>query len=208
MDKQELRQDPIRERLIGALTYLENNRNALFGVLAVIVIVIAYGGYYSSSTKSLNVESSQNLGKALITFSTDKDSGILLLSKVLEEGNDASKQVAIATLVNHYFLNDQSFEVDSLLNMDIKITDDVLSSKLLTLKGDIRSNNEDYEAAIEAYEESADAHPSLDVELKIAEAHYKLGDNDRAKEIVESILENEDASAAVKSKSSALKSRL
>ena len=78
----------------------------------------------------------------------------------------------------------------------------------MTLKGDIRSNNEDYEAAIEAYEESADTYPSLDVDLKIAEAHYKLGDNDRAKEIVESILENEDASAAVKSKSSALKSRL
>ena len=208
MDKQELRQDPIRERLIGALTYLENNKNALFGVLAVIVIVISYGGYYSSSTKALKVESSQNLGKALITFSTDKDSGILLLSKVLEEGDDASKQVAMATLVNHYFSSDQSFEVDSLLNMDIKITDDVLSSKLLTLKGDIRSNNEDYEAAIEAYEESADVYPSLDVELKIAEAHYKLGKNDKAKKIVESILENEDASATVKSKSSVLKSRL
>ena len=207
MDKQELRQDPIREKLIGALTYLENNKNALFGVLAVIVIVIAYGGYYSSSTKALKVESSQNLGTALITFSNDKDSGILLLSKVLEGGDDASKQVAMATLVNHYYSNDQSFEVDSLLNMDIKITDDVLSSKLLTLQGDIRANNEDYESAIEVYEESVDVYPSLEVELKIAEAHHKAGNNDRAKEIVESILADENASSMVKSKSSALKSR-
>ena len=30
MDKQELRQDPIREKIIGSLSYLENNRNALF----------------------------------------------------------------------------------------------------------------------------------------------------------------------------------
>ena len=207
MDKQELRQDPIRERLIGALTYLENNKNALFGVLAIIVAVIAYGGYYSSSTKALKVESSQNLGTALITFSSDKDSGILLLSKVLEGGDDASKQVAMATLVNHYYSNDQSFEVDSLLNMDIKITDDVLSSKLLTLQGDIRANNEDYESAIEVYEESVDVYPSLEVELKIAEAHHKAGNNDRAKEIVESILADENASSMVKSKSSALKSR-
>ena len=49
MDKHEIRQDPIRERIIGSLSYLENNKNALFSVLAVIVIIIAGSGYYSSN---------------------------------------------------------------------------------------------------------------------------------------------------------------
>ena len=72
MDKQELRQDPIREKIIGSLSYLENNRNALFGVLAIIVLIIGVSGYYSSSSKALQVESASDLGVALITFTNDK----------------------------------------------------------------------------------------------------------------------------------------
>ena len=68
MDKQELRKDPIREKIIGSLSYLENNRNALFGVLAAIVLIIGVSGYYSSSSKALQVESASDLGVALITF--------------------------------------------------------------------------------------------------------------------------------------------
>ena len=151
MDKHEIRQDPNRERIIGSLSYLENNRNALFGVLAVIVIIIAGSGYYSSNSKALSMESASNLGTALIRFSTDKDSGVLLLSKVLDEGDNASKQVAMATLVNHFYTNDQFFEVDSLLNMDVKITDEVILSKLLSLKGDMRANDGDFELALESY---------------------------------------------------------
>ena len=208
MDKQELRQDPIREKILGVLTYLEDNKSMLFGVLVVVIGVIAYGGYYSSSSKVLEIESASNLGKALNTYVTDKDSGILLLSKVLEEGNDASKQVAMATLVNHYYSNEQFFEVDSLFNIGIKITDNVLSSKLLMLQGDMRINNEEYDLAIELYQGSIDAVPSPEVEVKLAQAYYKVGNSNKAKKIVESLLENEEASLIVKRKLSTLKSRL
>ena len=208
MDKQELRQDPIRERIIGSLPYLENNKNALFGVLTVVVLIIAGSGYYSSTSKALSVESASNLGTALITFTNDKDSGVLLLSKVLDEGDNASKQVAMATLVNHYYTNDQFFEVDSLLNMDIKISDDVISSKLLSLKGDMRANDGDYVLALEAYSSSLDAYPSTEVELKMASAHHMAGDNDKARSIVDAILENDKATVTLKTRSSMLKSKL
>jgi len=208
MDKQELRQDPIREKIIGTLTYLENNKSMLFGVLVVVIGVIAYGGYYTSSSNNLKVESASKLGKALNTFVTDKDSGILLLSKVLEEGNDASKQVALATLVNHFYSNEQLFEVDSLFNIGIKITDNVLSSKLLMLQGDMRINNEEYDLAIELYQGSIDAVSSPEVEVKLAQAYHKAGNSDKAKKIVESLLENDKISSTVKRKSSTLKSRL
>ena len=208
MDKQELRQDPIREKIIGALTYLENNRNMLFGVLVVVIGVIAYGGYYSSSTNSLKVESSSSLGKALATLATDKDSGILLLSKVLEEGNDASKQVAMATLVNHYYSNEQFFEVDSLFNMGIKITDNILSSKLLAVQGDMRINNGEYDLAIESYQGSIDAVSSPEIELKLAQAYHIAGGSAKAKKIVESLLENEQTSSTVKTKLNTLNSQL
>ena len=208
MDKHEIRQDPIRERIIGSLSYLENNKNALFGVLALVVLIIAGSGYYSSSSKALKVESASSLGTALITFTNDKDSGILLLSKVLDEGDDASKQVAMATLVNHYYTNDQLFEVDSLLNMDIEITDDVISSKLLSLKGDMRANDGDFDLALESYSSSLDVYPSIEVELKMASAHHMAGENDKARAIVDAILENDKATVTLKTKSSMLKSKL
>ena len=208
MDKHEIRQDPIRERIIGSLSYLENNRNALFSVLAVVVIIIAGSGYYSSSSKALGIESASDLGTALITLTNDKDSGVLLLSKVLDEGNDASKQVAMATLVNHYYTNDQLFEVDSLLNMDIKITDDVIASKLLSLKGDMRANDGDFDLALESYSSSLDAYPSIEVELKMANAHFMAGDSDKARAIVDAVLDNDKATVTLKTKSSMLKSKL
>jgi predicted negative regulator of RcsB-dependent stress response len=208
MDKQELRQDPIREKIIGTLTYLENNKNILFGVLVVVIGVIAYGGYYSSSSNTLKVESSASLGKALATLATDKDSGILLLSKVLEEGDNASKQVAMATLVNHYYSNEQFFEVDSLFNIGIKITDNILSSKLLTVQGDMRVNNEEYDLAIESYQGSINAVSSPEIEVKLAQAYHKAGNTSNAKKIVESLLENEKVSSTVKTKLNTLKSQL
>ena len=197
MDKQELRQDPIREKIIGSLSYLENNRNALFGVLIAIVLIIGLSGYYSSSSKALQVESASDLGVALITFTNDKD-----------EGDDASKQVAMATLVNHYYSNDQFFEVDSLLNLGIKITDNVISSKLLSLRGDMRANDGDYELALDAYSSSIDEYPSIEVELKMANAYHQSGNIDKAREMVESILANEKASNTLKTKSSTLRAKL
>jgi len=208
MDKQELRQDPIREKIIGSLSYLENNRNALFGVLAAIVLIIGVSGYYSSSSKALQVESASDLGVALITFTNDKDSGLMLLSKVLDEGDDASKQVAMATLVNHFYSNDQFFEVDSLLNLGVKITDNVISSKLLSLRGDMRANDGDYELALEAYSSSIDEYPSIEVELKMANAYHQSGEIDKARQMVDAILANEKASNTLKTKSSTLRAKL
>ena len=208
MDKQELRKDPIREKIIGSLSYLENNRNALFGVLAAIVLIIGVSGYYSSSSKALQVESASDLGVALITFNSDKDSGLLLLSKVLDEGDVASKQVAMATLVNHYYSNDQFFEVDSLFNLGVKITDNVISSKLLSLRGDMRLDDGDYELALDAYSSSLNEYPSIEVELKMANAYHQSGNIDKAREMVDSILANEKASNTLKTKSSTLRAKL
>ena len=132
----------------------------------------------------------------------------MLLSKVLDEGDDASKQVAMATLVNHYYSNDQFFEVDSLLNLGVKITDNVISSKLLSLRGDMRANDGDYELALDAYSSSINEYPSIEVELKMANAYHQSGDIDKARQMVDAILANEKASNTLKTKSSTLRAKL
>ena len=83
----------------------------------------------------------------------------------------------MAILVNHYYSNEQFFEVDSLLNMGIKITDNVLLSKLLMLQGDMRINNGEYDLAIELYQGSIDEVSSPEVEVKLAHAYYEAGNS-------------------------------
>ena len=72
----------------------------------------------------------------------------------------------------------------------------------------MRINNEEYDLAIELYQGSIDEVSSPEVEVKLAQAYYEAGNSDKAKEIVESLLEDEKASSTVKRKLSTLKSRL
>ena len=72
----------------------------------------------------------------------------------------------------------------------------------------MRINNAEYDLAIELYQGSIDEVSSPEVGVKLAQAYYEAGNSDKAKEIVESLLENEKASSTVKRKLSTLKSRL
>ena len=65
MDKKELRQDPIREKILSFLGYVENNRTMLAGIVAVVLGVILIGSYVSTTNKQLNEQSSLSFGKAL-----------------------------------------------------------------------------------------------------------------------------------------------
>ena len=54
----------------------------------------------------------------------------------------------------------------------------------------------------------SDEYPSIEVELKMANAYHQSGNIDKAREMVESILANEKASNTLKTKSSTLRAKL
>ena len=84
MDKKELRQDPIREKILSTLSYVENNKMALYGIVGVVLAVILVGSYISTSNKELNQKSSLNFGKAInSSIAGDKEVSLLLFEELL-----------------------------------------------------------------------------------------------------------------------------
>ena len=94
------------------------------------------------------------------------------------------------------------------MNLGVEITDNVISSKLLSLRGDMRANDGDYELALDAYSSSIEEYPSIEVELKMANAYHQSGEIDKARQMVDAILANEKASNTLKTKSSTLRAKL
>ena len=66
----------------------------------------------------------------------------------------------------------------------------------------------DYELALDAYSNSIDEYPSIEVELKMANAYHQSGDIDKARQLVDAIIANDKASNTLKTKSSMLRAKL
>jgi len=195
MDKKELRQDPIRERILLFLTYVENNRNALYGIVGVVVGVILFGSYISTSTKELNEKSSLDFGKAMnSSIAGDKETSIALFEELVSEGSKSTGSNSFAYLLD-YYLSDGNFDkVDSLLSLNIEITDEVLQSKIYIIQGDISFNRMEYDKSIEFYSKAGKENSTIKNKMMMKEAivHYRTENFDKSREIVEELLDIED----------------
>ena len=123
MDKQELRQDPIRERMISFLTKLENNKNIIFGLFILAILSITFATYYADSTKEKNKISSINLGKAINTkIDGDNETSNLLFSDLLLTGSGSSKSISLIHLINYHLskADGDIFSIDSYHNVNVK----------------------------------------------------------------------------------------
>ena len=106
MDKKELRQDPIREKILLFLSYIENNRKALYGIIASVVAIILIGSYISTSSKNLNEKSSLTFGKAINnSIAGDKETSIALFKELLNSIiSFVLPFICIAILYNWFFM--------------------------------------------------------------------------------------------------------
>ena len=224
MDKKELRQDPIRERIISFLSKIESNKNVIFGIFVLAIVSITFATYYSSIMKGKNKTSSINLGKGINTkIDGDKEASNLIFSELLKNGTSSSKSVSLVNLIDYYLfldadlvdslLNLENIKVsdtlDSLLNLDIKISDNVLSSKVFILQGNMSFNNGEYESALDFYNRALDldAYIYNEVKLKLAQTYYKMGDLRKAESIVDRLLEKDDI-GSLKNRCKKIKSML
>ena len=195
MDKKELRQDPIRERILLFLRYVENNRNALYGIVGAVVTVILIATYVSTSTKELNKKSSLDFGKAMNNLiAGDEETSIALFEELITEGSKSTAANSIAYLLDYYLSNGNFNKVDSLLSLNIEITDKVLQSKIYIIQGDMSLNRMEYDESIEFYSKAGKENSLIKNKMMIKEAivHYKSENFDESRSIVEELLEIED----------------
>lgn len=57
MKKDELKRDPIAEKLLSAVEYIKNNNTKIIGLIVVIVLIVSGIGYYQNSQNQLVFES-------------------------------------------------------------------------------------------------------------------------------------------------------
>ena len=214
MDKQELRQDPIREKIIAFLSNVENNRTAIAGFFVIAILSITFATYYSLNLERQNKNSEINLGKAINTKidGDDSETSNLLFSELLASGTSASKSVSFVHLIDYYLseVDDNIFPVDSLMNMDVDVSDDILKAKLLLLEGDRNLNLEQYDDAIGNYNEALglDTYMSNEIELRLSRLYLEKGDITKAESIVSALLEKDDLSFSDKDKCNKINSMI
>jgi len=206
MDKQELRQDPIREKIIAFLSNLENNRAAIAGFFVIAILSITFATYYSLNLERQNKNSETNLGKAINTKidGNDSDTSNLLFAELLSSGTSSSKSASLIHLIDYYLseVEDDIFSVDSLINLNVDVSDDILKAKLLLLNGDRNLNLEQYDDAIKDYEEALglETYMSNEIEIRLSRLYYEKGDLDKAQSIISSLLDKDDLNFSLRNK--------
>jgi TolA-binding protein len=199
--KHELLENPeaLKERLVGAETWLESNPKIVTGIgVAILLIVGGYFGFnYYKGIK--NEEAQKEMFQAVFYFEADS------LDKALNgDGNNLGLLAIIdeygitqaGNLANYYvgatYLKQGKFELARLYIEDFSSSDLLVQARAYSLIGDTYMEENKFEDAAKYYNKAANYEPnkyfSPTYLMKEALAYEKLNQNDKAKEAYEKII--------------------
>jgi tetratricopeptide (TPR) repeat protein len=199
--KHELLENPeaLKEKLVGAETWVESNSKVVIGIGAVIVLIVA--GYlgFTWYKNSQNEQAQKEMFQAVFYFEADS------LDKALNgDGNNLGLLAIIddygfsdaANLANYYagaaYLKQGKFEVARLYLKDFSSSDLLVQARAYSLIGDTYMEENKFEDAANFYSKAANYEPnkyfSPTYLMKEALAYEKLNQNDKAKETYEKII--------------------
>jgi tetratricopeptide (TPR) repeat protein len=200
--KHELLENPdaLKEKLIGAETWLERNPKAVIGVAVVIVLIV--GGFFGFQYYKDNQdkEAQQEMFQAVYYFEQDS------LDQALNgDGNNLGFIAIIqdygitetANLANYYagaaFLKQGKFEVARLYLEDFSSSDLLVQARAYSLIGDTYMEEEKYEDAAKFYGKAANYKPNKYFSpaylMKEALAYEKLNQNEKAIAVYDKIID-------------------
>ena len=199
--KHELLENPeaLKEKLVGAETWVESNSKLVAGVGLVIVLIVA--GYlgFTWYKNSQNTQAQKEMFQAVYYFEADS------LDKALDgDGNNLGFLAIIddygfsdaANLANFYagaaYLKQGKFELARLYLQDFSASDLLIQARAYSLIGDTYMEEEKYEDAANFYSKAANYEPNKYFSpiylMKEALAYEKLNQNDKAKETYEKVI--------------------
>ena len=199
--KHELLENPeaLKEKLVGAETWVESNSKLVAGVGVVIVLIVA--GYlgFTWYKNSQNTQAQKEMFQAVYYFEADS------LDKALDgDGNNLGFLAIIddygfsdaANLANFYagaaYLKQGKFELARLYLQDFSASDLLIQARAYSLIGDTYMEEEKYEDAANFYSKAANYEPNKYFSpiylMKEALAYEKLNQNDKAKETYEKVI--------------------
>ncbi|HTE34580.1 MAG TPA: tetratricopeptide repeat protein [Chryseolinea sp.] len=199
--KHELLENPeaLKEKLVGAETWLESNPKIVVG-LALVILLIA-GGYFGFQyyKGSKDAEAQKEMFQAVFYFEADS------LDRALNgDGNNLGFLAIIddygitdaGNLANYYagvcYLKQGKFELARLYLEDYSSDDLLVQPRAYSLIGDTYMEEQKYEDAAKFYSKAANYEPnkyfSPTYLMKEALAYEKLNQNDKAKEAYDKVI--------------------
>ena len=215
MKKDELRYDPIHEKLLNILDYLENNKSSVFQILIALVVLVGAWGYYAGNQRSALMEARSLSGTAQSEYNASRSEiSIQKLKEVVEEypGTDAATQAGVYLVADAY-LNNEDGAIESIVErIDSENFDDLIHAGMLETLGNAKLNTNSIESA-EKYFKQAIAKCStvgIDVQYQIGLAlvNIKQGKYQDAKSILVKLLESDALNFNDKNKAEELRAQV
>ena len=171
MKKQDIKADPIRDKIIAASNYMSENSQKVWIVLGVISVFIISLSIYSNK----NQEKLLNANNALSIIQNkeiyDSSAEDSLINSEYEKAlktlpSSETYNQAFIHVLNYALSNNDIDKVNNLL-LDNKFDsdDNMMNGYLFKLKGDL-SLNENPEKAISLYKKAIDVVPNYDLKVK------------------------------------------
>ena len=199
MKKEELRHDPIREKIVQGVQYFSENTSTVFQVLAAIVIVIG-GLSYHNHTGNIKMENASHLaGRAQNTFiNGNLDEANVKFERVLADyPNTPGAVQSLVYLLNAAISDNDIDEIKRLLSEnDAAIDDNRVLAALYKLEGDVARNEADFASAMIYFQKAhniASANQlQVSYQLNIASTFLAQNNYENAVQTLQKIIDNSD----------------
>jgi tetratricopeptide (TPR) repeat protein len=157
MKKEELRYDPVHDKIAAIIDYIDNNKNIAIQIVAVVALTVGGWGYYSGLQKD-----KVNISKALVGVAQNAynagqtDIAIPELKHIVEEysGSDAANQALAYLMKDSYLSNDDEGIISLAEAFGMSTSDGVLNAGIYETLGNVSMNMDDNDAAVNNFKKA------------------------------------------------------
>ena len=157
MKKEELRYDPVHDKIAAIIDYIDNNKNIAIQIVAVVALIVGGWGYYSGLQKD-----KVNISKALVGVAQNAynagqtDIAISELKNIVEEysGSDAANQALAYLMKDSYLSNDDEGIISLAEAFGMSTSDGVLTAGIYETLGNVSMNMDDNDAAVNNFKKA------------------------------------------------------
>ncbi len=203
--KDELKRDPILQKIIEAVEYIKENKQYFIQGVVVLTIVITSIGYFNSTAKANEELATSIAGKAQNSYiDNQSENSIDIFKSILENYKDTkAADHALVLILQDAIRNDDELLINDLLNDFANNTNDpLLESSTLQAKAMIAVNLGEYENAKNLYAKASNISPTLEQStsntISSIRCLLKLEEFSDAKSELEELLDDESISLANK----------
>ena len=155
MDKKELKQDIVNEKIIGFAEYVNDNKMPMVITLLAVIAAVSFITYYSIENNNYQ---NDGIERFEAVFLEDLDSDILIQKYKDIKNNFSgtySADYAVSFLIKDAIINNNTDDLYKLLfEYNFTFDDDVFMSMIENLRGDYFFNSDEMSKAINHYDKA------------------------------------------------------